>query len=105
RTRHPTEARREDRIMSNRRMVTIAPTGGMSMKSANPALPTQPQEIADDVHACYKAGAAVVAVHARRPDDQATCNPEIYSDINRRIRDKCDIILNNSPAAAIPATC
>ena len=30
-------------------MVTIAPTGGMSMKSANPALPTQPDEIADDV--------------------------------------------------------
>ena len=28
-------------------MVTIAPTGGMSMKSANPALPTQPDEIAD----------------------------------------------------------
>lgn len=82
--------------MSNRRIVTIAPTGGMSMKSANPALPTQPQEIADDVHACAKAGAAIVAVHARRPDDQATCNPDIYSDINARIRAKCDIIINNS---------
>ncbi|ODT90415.1 MAG: 3-keto-5-aminohexanoate cleavage protein [Sphingobium sp. SCN 64-10] len=82
--------------MSNRRMVTIAPTGGMSMKTANPALPTQPQEIADDVYACYKAGASIVAVHARRPDDQATCNPDIYSDINARIRAKCDIIINNS---------
>jgi len=82
--------------MSNRRIVTIAPTGGMSMKSANPALPTQPQEIADDVHACHKAGAAIVAVHARRPDDQATCNPDVYSDINARIRAKCDIIINNS---------
>ncbi len=82
--------------MSNRRIVTIAPTGGMSMKTANPALPTQPQEIADDVYKCYQAGAAVVAIHARRPDDQATCNPAIYTDINRRIREKCDIILNNS---------
>ena len=82
--------------MSNRRMVTIAPTVGMSMKTANPALPTQPQEIADDVYACYKAGASIVAVHARRPDDQATCNPDIYSDINARIRAKCDIIINNS---------
>ena len=42
------------------------------------------------------AAPAVVAVHARRPDDQATCNPDIYRDINERIRDKCDIILNNS---------
>ena len=82
--------------MSNRRMVTIAPTGGMSMKSANPALPTQPQEIADVVGACSKAGASIVAVHARRPDDQATCNAAIYSDINRRIRAQCDIIINNS---------
>jgi uncharacterized protein (DUF849 family) len=82
--------------MSNRRIVTIAPTGGMSMKSANPALPTQPQEIADVVGACSKAGAAIVAVHARRPDDQATCNAAIYSDINARIRAQCDIIINNS---------
>jgi 3-keto-5-aminohexanoate cleavage enzyme len=78
-------------------MLTIAPTGGMSMKSANPALPTQPQEIADQVAECAKAGASIVAIHARRPDDQATCNPDIYRDINQRIRAKgCDIILNNS---------
>jgi len=77
-------------------MVTIAPTGGMSMKTANPNLPTQPQEIADQVFDCYKAGASIVAIHARRPDDQATCNPDIYRDINDRIRAKCDIILNNS---------
>jgi len=82
--------------MSDRRIVTIAPTGGMSMKTANPNLPTQPQEIADDVIKCAKAGAAIVAVHARRPDDQATCNPDIYSDINTRIRAGCDIIINNS---------
>lgn len=82
--------------MSDRRILTIAPTGGMSMKSANPALPTQPQEIADVVVACARAGAAVVAVHARRPDDEATCNPDIYSDINARIREHSDIIINNS---------
>ena len=78
-------------------MVTIAPTGGMSMKTANPALPTQPDEIATDVHKCWKAGASIVAIHARRPDDQATCNADIYRAINGKIRDKgCDIILNNS---------
>ena len=78
-------------------MVTIAPTGGMSMKSANPALPTQPDEIADDVTRCWKAGASIVAIHARRPDDEATCNADIYRSINSKIRDRgCDIILNNS---------
>ncbi|MBS29472.1 MAG: 3-keto-5-aminohexanoate cleavage protein [Alphaproteobacteria bacterium] len=82
-------------------IVTIAPTGGMASKEQNPNIPTQPEEISDDVYRCYDAGASVVAVHARRPDDQATCNPEIYRDINERIRDKCDIILNNSTGGGI----
>ncbi|WP_144140713.1 3-keto-5-aminohexanoate cleavage protein [Paraburkholderia sp. BCC1884] len=82
-------------------IVTVAPTGGMASKKMNPALPTQPQEIADDTYRCYNAGASVVAVHARRPDDEATCDPAIYSRINRLIRDKCDIILNNSTGGGI----
>jgi 3-keto-5-aminohexanoate cleavage enzyme len=82
-------------------IVTIAPTGGMAGKKQSPNLPTQPEEIADDVHRCYNAGASVVAVHARRPDDQATCNPEIYRRINELIRAKCDIIINNSTGGGI----
>ena len=82
-------------------IVTVAPTGGMAGKKQNPNLPTQPSEIAEDVYRCYNAGASVVAVHARRPDDQATCNPEIYSRINRLIRDKCDIVLNNSTGGGV----
>jgi 3-keto-5-aminohexanoate cleavage enzyme len=77
-------------------MITIAPTGGMAKKAQNPHLPTQPEEIAADVARCHKAGAAIVAVHARRPDDEATCNPEIYRAINKRIRERCDIVINNS---------
>ncbi|SIO72687.1 Uncharacterized conserved protein, DUF849 family [Burkholderia sp. GAS332] len=82
-------------------IVTVAPTGGMANKEMNPNLPTQPQEIADDTYRCYNAGASVVAVHARRSDDEATCDPAIYSHINRLIRDKCDIILNNSTGGGI----
>jgi 3-keto-5-aminohexanoate cleavage enzyme len=82
-------------------IVTVAPTGGMANKKMNPNLPTQPQEIADDTYRCYNAGASVVAVHARRSDDEATCDPAIYSHINRLIRDKCDIILNNSTGGGI----
>lgn len=82
-------------------IVTVAPTGGMATKKMNPNLPTQPREIAEDTYRCYNAGASVVAVHARRPDDQATCDPAIYSEINRLIRDKCDIVLNNSTGGGI----
>lgn len=82
-------------------IVTIAPTGGMARKSQNPALPTQPQEIADDVFRCYNAGASVVAVHARRPDEGATCDASIYRDINERIRSKCNIVINNSTGGGV----
>lgn len=82
--------------MMQKVMLTIAPTGGMASKAQNPALPTQPDEIAEQVAACCKAGASIAAIHARRPDDLATCNADIYRDINDRVRAKCDIILNNS---------
>ena len=60
-------------------IVTIAPTGGMASKKQNPNLPTQPQEIADDVHRCFNAGASVVAVHARRPDDLGYLQSGIFT--------------------------
>nr|WP_274709346.1 3-keto-5-aminohexanoate cleavage protein [Nitratireductor luteus] len=77
-------------------IITVAPTGGMASKESNPALPTQPEEIAASVALSHKEGAAIAALHARRPDDLATCNPDIYRNMNSLIRERCDIIINNS---------
>jgi len=82
-------------------IVTVAPTGGMASKTQNPNLPTQPTEIAEDVLRCYNAGASMAALHARRPDDLATCNPDIYARINELIRARCDIVLNNSTGGGV----
>lgn len=88
--------------MADRKVIlTIAPTGGMADKTVSAHLPTQPPEIADDVLRCWEAGASIVAVHARRPDDGATCDPEIYGRINELIRSRCDIIVNNSTGGGI----
>ena len=88
--------------MADRKViVTIAPTGGMADKSVTPHLPTQPDEIAADVYRCWQAGASVVAAHARRPDDGATCDPEVYQQINELIRERCDIVINNSTGGGI----
>ena len=83
-------------MAANKVIVTVAPTGGMASKTSNPDLPTQPEEIAASVHKSWREGAAIVALHARRPDDQATCNADIYRRINALIRERCDIVLNNS---------
>jgi uncharacterized protein (DUF849 family) len=83
-------------------IVTIAPTGGMASKKQNPHLPTRPHEIAEDVIQCFNAGASVAALHARRAsDDEATCDPAVYAEMNALIRAKCDIVLNNSTGGGI----
>jgi 3-keto-5-aminohexanoate cleavage enzyme len=88
--------------MSRKVIVTVAPTGGMAGKAQNPHLPTQPEEIADVVARCCELGASVAAIHARRPsDDQATCDPQIYAEINRLVRERCDIVINNSTGGGI----
>jgi 3-keto-5-aminohexanoate cleavage enzyme len=82
-------------------IVTVAPTGGMAGKKQNQNLPTQPREIAEDVYRCYNAGASVAALHARRADDEATCDPAVYAEMNALIRARCDIVLNNSTGGGI----
>jgi len=83
-------------------IVTVAPTGGMASKKQNEHLPTTPEEIAADVIHCYNAGASVAALHARRASDQeATCDPKVYARMNSLIREKCDIVLNNSTGGGI----
>lgn len=83
-------------------IVTVAPTGGMANKQQNPHLPTQPDEIAEDVYRCFNAGASVAALHARRAsDDEATCDPAVYARMNHAIRERCDIVLNNSTGGGV----
>jgi uncharacterized protein (DUF849 family) len=89
--------------MSPRKVIlTIAPTGGTGTKQQNPNLPTQPEEIAEQVARCCEAGASIAAIHARRPEDDApTCNPEVYRRINESVRERCDIIINNSTGGGV----
>lgn len=82
-------------------IVTIAPTGGMATKEQSPHLPVTPEEIAEDVFRCYEAGASIAAIHARREDGLATCEPEVYRRINALVRERCDIIINNSTGGGV----
>ena len=88
--------------MADRKVIlTIAPAGGMADKSVTPRLPTQPEEIADDVYRCCQAGASAWRCMHARPDDGATCDPQVYRQINDLIRQRCDIVINNSTGGGI----
>lgn len=82
-------------------IVTVAPTGGMLTSARHPHVPTRSAQIAEDVARCARAGASMAALHARRPDEAATCDPAIYREINALVRQRCDIVLNNSTGGGI----
>ena len=82
-------------------IITVAPTGGMATKRQSRHLPTQPEEIADQVAECVEQGASIAALHARRPDDAATCDPDVYARINELVRRRCDVVINNSTGGGV----
>ena len=51
--------------MMEKLIVTAALTGAQQGKEANPNLPEQPDEIIRQAIECWRAGAAVVHIHAR----------------------------------------
>lgn len=59
-------------------------------------MPVTPQEIADDVYDCWKAGAAIAHIHVRNDDGTPSTDYERYVETIRLIREKkdCDICLN-----------
>lgn len=80
----------------NKIFVTVATTGGLINRSANPNLPEQPDEIAQAAYECYNEGAAIVHIHARDPQGNLSSDPKIYREIHEKIRAKCDIIIQDT---------
>jgi 3-keto-5-aminohexanoate cleavage enzyme len=77
-------------------IITVAQTGALVTKKMNPAVPEQPDEIADSAYDCYNEGAAIVHIHARNPNGTTTGHASIFKDIHERIRKKCNLIIQDS---------
>lgn len=74
-------------------IITCALTGGIHGKEANENLPEQPDEIVAQGVAAWKAGAAILHVHARNPDGSNTMDPAIYSELHERLCAETDAIV------------
>lgn len=85
-------------------IITVAITGGVQGKEANPALPETPEEQAQSTYDAWNAGASIVHVHARRTDNPSMMShaTERYQEVNALIRERCpDIVINNTMAGDI----
>jgi uncharacterized protein (DUF849 family) len=75
-------------------ILTVATTGAWPTKADTPYVPLQPEEIADEVYACYQAGASMAHIHVRDDQDKASMNFEKFAQTVKLIRERCDIVLN-----------
>jgi uncharacterized protein (DUF849 family) len=85
---------------SEKVVLTVSVTGSIGDRSANPALPVTPKEIAESAVEAGKAGAAVAHIHVRDPQTgKPSMAMPLYEETVRRIHDHSDIILNLSTGA------
>ena len=80
-------------------MVTCAITGANGGKEVNPNLPETIPEQVESTYEAYKAGAVMVHIHCRDQENTSvfSFDPELYRELNAKIREKCpDIIINNT---------
>ena len=80
-------------------IITCAITGGLHGKEANPTLPEAPEEQVREAYDAYNAGASMVHIHRRNPENpmQMSWKWEEFAEINTMVRAKCpDLIINNT---------
>jgi len=82
-------------------VITVAPTGPIASKADNPALPTQPQEIAEAVHQAYLAGASVAHIHLRDSRDRPTADLDIARRTMDLIAERCPILIQLSTGVGL----
>ena len=70
-------------------IITVATTGGLHGKEANPALPEQPKEIIQAMKDSYNAGASIAHIHVRDKNGLTTSSLDVYHEVLQGIVDNC----------------
>src|ERR1700687_4062538 len=80
-------------------IICCACNGGIQGKESNENIPETAEEIADSVYGAYKAGASMVHVHGRDPQNipAPAKSTEVWYEVNTRIRERCpEIIIHDT---------
>ena len=89
-------------MASNRKVIiTCAITGSIHTPSMSPHLPVTPNEIADAAIGAAEAGATVLHLHAREPEDgRPTQDPAMFMQFLPRIKQQTDAVVNITTGGA-----
>jgi 3-keto-5-aminohexanoate cleavage enzyme len=75
--------------MSTPVIITVAITGALPRKKDTPAVPVTPAEQIESTHEAYEAGASLVHVHVRSPDESPSSDPELFAQVQEGVRKHC----------------
>ena len=82
-------------------IITCAVTGSIHTPSMSPHLPITAEEIADAAVGAAKAGAAIVHLHARNPQDgRPDQSPDAFEPFLRVIKQRSDVVVNLTTGGA-----
>src|SRR2546421_13034063 len=81
-------------------MITAAMVGAEVTKAQQSYLPTAPQEIIQAAIECYEAGAAIIHIHVRDAEGNATQDGDVCREVVEGIRARCDVITQVSSGGA-----
>jgi len=80
---------------TNKVIITCAVTGAIHTPTLSDALPYKPADIAEQAVAAAEAGAAILHLHARNPDDGSpTGNPDVFAQFLPVIKEQTDAVIN-----------
>ncbi|WP_339251696.1 3-keto-5-aminohexanoate cleavage protein [Sporosarcina sp. FSL W8-0480] len=82
-------------------ILTVATTGAWPTKKETPYVPLTPEEIADEVFACYQAGASVAHIHVRDDNGRPSMDIEKFRQTVNLIRERCNIVLNLTTSGSL----
>jgi len=86
-------------------IITCAVTGSIHTPTMSPHLPVTPQEIARAAIGAAEAGAAIVHLHARKPEDGSPSqDPELFHEFLPQIAVASDVVINLTTGGAATMT-
>jgi len=86
---------------SRKVIITCAVTGSIHTPSMSPHLPVTPSEIAEAAIGAIEAGAAIVHLHARDPEDgRPTQDPDMFMQFLPRIKQSTNGVINITTGGA-----
>jgi 3-keto-5-aminohexanoate cleavage enzyme len=78
-------------------IITVAITGAIPRKKDCPGLPVTVSEQIEETHKAYEAGAALVHLHVRKPDESPSSDPDQFAKVQEGIKKHCpDMIIQFS---------